>query len=315
MFTEIEGIFVRKDHLHILEACIKISEPSLLVGETGTGKTSIVQKLANRDKKNLIRVSVNGSTGIEEIIGKWLVSKGSTYWQDGILINAMKNGDWIVFDEINAALPEILFSLHSLLDDDRRVILVEKSNEVLRPHEDFRFFATMNPSEEYSGTKDVNRALLSRFNSVIYFEHPQENIEVKILNDRTKIETGIALNLVRLANELRKMKRDGDLYYYCSTRDLIHASKLIQNGVAKNDAVFASIANKMTKDEIKECDKTLKKYIEFPVTSMKSYEDMEKEIIDLKASLEKSKNETDAIQKKMNEEVSKALQLLIAKFK
>ncbi len=232
----------------VMEQCIAASEPALLIGETGTGKTTIIRELAKKRKVELHRVSVNGSTGVEEILGKFLAKGGSTVWQDGILIAAMKKGDWVVFDEINAALPEILFALHSLLDDDRKVTLVEKDNEVVRPHENFRFFATMNPTEEYAGTKELNKAFMSRFAAILNIPTLSEADEHQLLTELHGVESNVAYKLVQLGTTLRKFKSEEKIFYFCSTRDLVHAGNMSKK-LAFEVACQVSVFNKMSGDE------------------------------------------------------------------
>lgn len=153
--------------------------PILLVGETGVGKTSAVRYLAAQTNTPLRRVNVNGSMTAEDFIGQILFDpvKG-TYWKDGVLTEAVRKGYWIVIDEINAASAEILFSLHSLLDDDRYLVLTDHpEREIVKAHPSFRLFATMNPPERYAGTKELNRALLSRFPITLTVPIPSADIE------------------------------------------------------------------------------------------------------------------------------------------
>lgn len=229
----------KKAILHAVEQNL----PVLLIGETGTGKTSLVYELGLDKKKNVSRINLNGQTSVDEFLGKWLLKDKQTYWQDGILTQAMKAGDWIIVDEINGALPEILFSLHSLLDDDRKIILAEKDGEIVKPHEEFRFFATMNPSEEYAGTKDLNKAFMSRFPVVTMFNYPTPEIEMNIIIQRTGIATSQAKFIVGVANVLRKLKGSDRIMYTCSTRDLINYASLLKD--FGNDLAFEySILNK-----------------------------------------------------------------------
>jgi midasin (ATPase involved in ribosome maturation) len=122
----------------------------------------------SKTNNGLRRVNLNGATTVDEFLGKMLINEQGTYWVDGVLVSAMQAGDWILLDEINACLPEIAFCLHSLLDDDRMVVLMEYDGRIVRPHPDFRLFASMNPSEEgrYSGTKTL-KSLLDQFPIVI----------------------------------------------------------------------------------------------------------------------------------------------------
>lgn len=241
--------FVTTENHDLLKACIETNQPALLIGETGTGKTTLIRELAVEKKQTLHRVSLNGSTGVEEIKGKWLVKDGTTFWQDGILTAAMRAGHWIVFDEINAALPEILFTLHSLLDDDRKIVLEEKNNDIVVPHPDFRFFATMNPPEEYAGTKDMNKALMSRFTAVLNIEVLNQQDEYKLLTEEKKADPKTAEILVRIATALRDEKKKDNLSYFCSTRDLVQCVFLVNAKLSLAAAMTGSIINKMSAAE------------------------------------------------------------------
>jgi len=243
-------LYFEKNTNEILTHAISANLPVLLVGDTGTGKTSLVRNIANKEGKKLIRLNLTGQTGVDEILGKWLVNMTQgTYWLDGLLVSAMRKGDWIVLDEINMALPEILSSLHSLLDDDHSIVLKEKDGEIVLPHPDFRFFATMNPCDEYAGTKELNKAFLSRFPVVI--ETQYSKYEPKILKDRANIDDATVDILMMLANEIRSSCKKKLISFSCSTRDLIYAAKMIASGINIIDAVKVSIINKAPAEEQK----------------------------------------------------------------
>lgn len=239
-----------EDILKILAYSIKNSKPSLLIGETGVGKTALIRYLASKTNSNFRRVNLNGQTTVEEFVGKTLLNRSGTYWQDGILVDAMRNGYWLLVDEINAALPEILFTLHSLLDDDGYVVLAEKDGEIVRPHPSFRFFATMNPSGKYAGTKSLNKAFLSRFPIVLQLKFPLPSVEKKIIAQYSQLKGVELIRLIKVANELRSLYQKGDLEYICSTRDLINCAQ-ISADLGIREAMELTIINRCDEEEKK----------------------------------------------------------------
>lgn len=246
-----------KKTLEQVAVAISFNMPVLLVGETGTGKTSLVRHLAYRTGNAFVRVNHNGGTTVEDIVGRWIINaNGTTEWVDGILVEAMKKGYWFLADEINAAGAEINFVYHSLLDDDNRVLLAEKGNEVVMPHPNFRFFAGMNPPTEYAGTKELNRALLSRF-IVVKTDFPAPEIEEKILMDRTGIPQEVAHNMVESAGQIRINHGKGEIAYVFSTRDLLMWAQMYK--VYKKYMLSAemTVLNKVGQDDIDSIRDTL----------------------------------------------------------
>ncbi|MFH0767704.1 MAG: AAA family ATPase, partial [Bacillota bacterium] len=213
------------DILKTLAIAIRDNMPVLLIGESGTGKTSAIRYLANQTKNGLRRVNLNGGTTADELVGRLLINDKGTYWVDGILTEAMRNGEWIVLDEINAALPEVLFVLQSVMDDDAYLVLNEKDDkEIVHKHPNFRLFATCNPPE-YAGTKEMNKALLSRFAICINADFPPTAKEIEIIENRlgnAVSSSVIAEKLVGLANETRKAKELGTADYAINTRDVLN---------------------------------------------------------------------------------------------
>ena len=236
---------------HIIEQvsiCIKEKFPTLLIGETGTGKTSLVRYLAGKTNNGFRRVNHNGGTTVDDIVGKILVNKDGTYWIDGVLIEAMRNGDWFVADEINASSADILFVYHSLLDDDGYVVLPENGGEIVRPHPNFRFFATMNQSTDYHGVKELNKALMSRF-IVIKTDFPNPDVESGIISNRTGIPMDVAKNLVKFAVDIRSAKAKDKIQFVLSTRDLIMWAQMFTIYGKYIPSAEISVLNKVSQDD------------------------------------------------------------------
>ena len=50
---------------------------------------------------------------------------GKLVFQEGVLVEAVRKGYWVILDELNLAPSEVLEALNRLLDDNREVFLVE----------------------------------------------------------------------------------------------------------------------------------------------------------------------------------------------
>jgi cobaltochelatase CobS len=232
-------------YLEKLVYAASMNLPVLLIGETGVGKTQAVRYLAWKTNNGLRRVNLNGATTVDEFLGKLLINEQGTYWIDGVLVDAMQAGDWILLDEINACLPEIAFCLHSLLDDDRMVVLTEHDGRIVRPDPNFRLFASMNPSEEgrYGGTKMLNEALMDRFPVVVRMEYLPEQEEIEAVmaqsgnDDRQVIEC-----MVKAANDVRLAIRSEQIFGTFSTRRVIDWARMSKTFDVRESAHFTILS-------------------------------------------------------------------------
>ena len=262
--NDIVGQDTVKKHLKV---AVKDDKPVIVVGETGTGKTSIIRQLSREQKRKFMRFPITGETSIDDFVGKYTLKDGETVWQDGILLMALKNGWWLVVDEINMALPEILAVLQPLLDDDKMVVVAGHNGEEVKPHKDFRFFATMNPVDEYAGTKELNKALNSRFAMTIVMDYPEAETEIQILQQKCKIDEPTARKIVDFGQWARKAKKDDEIFYTCSTRDLLYWGDFSKS-LPMDEAFEVTILNKAGTDR----DKMAKFYSELD----DSYKNVEK---------------------------------------
>ncbi|KAK1736592.1 midasin [Skeletonema marinoi] len=150
----------------------------LLEGPTSAGKTSLVEYLAARCGHRCVRINNHEHTDIQEYTGSYAAdSKGKISFQEGILVQALRKGHWVILDELNLAPSEVLEALNRLLDDNRELYLAE-INEVVKPHENFRLFATQNPAGAYGGRKPLSKAFRNRFVEVHMSDIPEDEMIV-----------------------------------------------------------------------------------------------------------------------------------------
>ncbi|KZV82948.1 hypothetical protein EXIGLDRAFT_754664 [Exidia glandulosa HHB12029] len=216
--------------------------PVLIEGPTSSGKTSAIEYLAKRTGHRFVRINNHEHTDIQEYIGSYLTDPetGKLTFQDGILVRALRNGDWIVLDELNLAPTDVLEALNRLLDDNRE-LLIPETLEVVKPHANFRLFATQNPPGLYAGRKVLSRAFRNRFLEVQFDDVPEAELE-EILCRRTRIAPPYASRIVAVFRELQKRRQTSrvfetkngfatlrDLFRWAG-RDAISYLELAQNG-------------------------------------------------------------------------------------
>ena len=62
-----------------------------------------------------------------------MVLSAQLVFHDGPLVTAMREGHWIILDELNLAPTDILEALNRVLDDNRELFIPE-TQEVIRAH-------------------------------------------------------------------------------------------------------------------------------------------------------------------------------------
>lgn len=235
----------------------------ILSGGAGVGKTTHITQLAARVNQPLLRINFNGETRMSDLIGKVHVVNGETKWIDGILPMAMRLGWWLLLDELDFAEPAVLSLLHPVLEDESMLVLKENSGEIIRPHTNFRVFATANSigamsdrASDFSGTNTMNEAFLDRW-QVMLVENLPVDEEVKVLRAAAP---GLKPAWAKKIAEFSKKARDGALEFTgnFSTRKSIAWAK--KTSLHRDPVKGAKLAwlDKMPRDEQEAVERSLK---------------------------------------------------------
>lgn len=81
---------------------------------------------------------------------------------EGSLVQALREGHWLLLDEVNLASPETLERVAGLLEEGGSVALTEKGEAAMVPrHPGFCLFAAMNPPTDF-GKKELPAGIRSR---------------------------------------------------------------------------------------------------------------------------------------------------------
>nr|XP_043616411.1 midasin-like [Erigeron canadensis] len=101
----------RRNSLRVLRA-MQLKKPVLLEGSPGVGKTSLVLALGKFSGHSVVRINLSEQTDIMDLLGSDLPiesDEGMQFaWSDGILLQALKNGSWVLLDELNLAPQSVL---------------------------------------------------------------------------------------------------------------------------------------------------------------------------------------------------------------
>lgn len=189
--------FVLKNMLNLVRAATTRKYPILLQGPTSSGKTSMVEHLAKRTGHTFVRINNHEHTDLQEYLGSYVSnSEGNLVFQEGILVEAVRKGYWLVLDELNLAPTDVLEALNRLLDDNRE-LLIPETQEVVKPHPSFVLFATQNPAGLYGGRKHLSRAFRNRFLELHFEDIPENELE-SILCQRCQIAPSYCKRIVEV---------------------------------------------------------------------------------------------------------------------
>lgn len=196
-----------------------------LVGPTGCGKTAAVKEFGAMIGQPVIDVECTRNMREHHLVGGMRVNDEGTYWQDGPLTTAMRNGYILILDELNMAAGDITAMLHPVMDS-RRSLLINQTGETVHAHPDFFVVAGMNPKESYAGAKELNMALGDRFGAQIEMDYLPEDLEIRVVMDQSGIDdVELATLLVRSANMVREARKSDEVGCDISTRSLIRCLK------------------------------------------------------------------------------------------
>ena len=232
------------DEVEIFEAAHRDRLPVMLKGPTGCGKTRFMEYVAWKLGRPLITVAAHEDMTAADLAGRYLLAPEGTVWHDGPLTLAVRQGAICYLDEIVEARQDTTVVIHPL-SDERRILPLEKRNEIITAHPDFQLVISYNPGYQ-SAVKDLKESTKQRF-VAIEFGYSEAPIEAEIIAREAGAEPDIAARLVEIGARTRNLRGHG-LSEGASTRMLIHAARLVGAGIGLAASVQASIVLPITDD-------------------------------------------------------------------
>lgn len=218
--------------------------PVMIKGPTGCGKTRFIEHMAARLGRPLYTVSCHDDLTAADLVGRHLIGEQGTFWVDGPLTRAVREGAICYLDEVVEARKDTTVVIHPLTDD-RRILPIERTGETLKAPAEFMLVVSYNPGYQ-NILKGMKPSTRQRFVGMT-FDFPAASLEQEIIQRETGIDEKTAKSLVKLAAALRVLK-DHDLEEAASTRLLIYAARLIRSGMNAIDACLAAMAEPLTDD-------------------------------------------------------------------
>ncbi|MBI5786465.1 MAG: CbbQ/NirQ/NorQ/GpvN family protein [Rhodocyclales bacterium] len=218
--------------------------PVLIKGPTGVGKTRFVAYMAAKLGLPLFTVACHDDLTAADLVGRHLIGDGGTYWSDGPLTRAVREGGICYLDEVVEARKDTTVVIHPLADH-RRVLPIDRTGELLHAPDNFMLIVSYNPGYQ-NFLKGMKPSTRQRFVS-LRFDFPAAAREEAILLGETGCEPMVAKQLVSIGRSLRALK-DVDLEEVASTRLLVYAALLIRDGLDPVEACRAAMVESLTDD-------------------------------------------------------------------
>ncbi|MCG7993472.1 MAG: CbbQ/NirQ/NorQ/GpvN family protein [Candidatus Thiodiazotropha lotti] len=233
------------NEIELFEHAYRHQLPLLIKGPTGCGKTRFVNHMAARLGRPVYTVSCHDDLTAADLVGRHLIGEGETFWSDGPLTRAVREGAICYLDEVVEARKDTTVVLHPLTDD-RRILPIERTGEILQAPPEFMLIVSYNPGYQ-NLLKGLKPSTRQRFLAT-RFDFPESELEQQVLISETGIEASLAKRLVTLANALRALK-DHDLEEAASTRLLVYTATLIEGGYAPLEACRAALVEPLSDDQ------------------------------------------------------------------
>jgi MoxR-like ATPase len=236
--VEADSTIPQKDNTYVpfgffrqLEQIIKSQTfyPVFITGLSGNGKTTMVEQVAAKLKRECIRVNISIETDEDDLIGGNTLHDGNVIYREGPVLMAMRRGAVLLIDEIDRGSNKLM-CLQSILEG--KPFFNKKTGEMVYPEKGFTIIATANTKGR--GTEDgrfiaaqiLDEAFLERFPITVEQEYPSAAVEKKIVNNKMefygRVDTDFAEKLVNWAEIIRKTFVEGGVDEIVSTRRLVN---------------------------------------------------------------------------------------------
>jgi len=192
-------------------------------------------------------ITINGHEDLDAdtLKGRHYLLNDEVVWLNGPAFLAAKYGAFLYFDEPAEARPDTLVVLHELTDH-RQQLTLERLGLTQKAASSFGFGMSYNDRYQ-DPKKEFKPSTAQRFIHVPLAYPKDEALEIKIVTDKTGLDPKIAKSLVSIARGTRTLAEKRELKEGASTREIIYAAQLINDGISPKEAAQVTLCHPLTR--------------------------------------------------------------------
>lgn len=200
----------------LFDVAVEEYENVILVGDTGSSKTSVARAYAAYHRMPFYAVEGSESMDPGIVVGKTTTLPDGTFgWMDGKLSLVARYGGVILFDEVNMTLPRVMAAFKALISVSRWLDLPENGETILAGHgghdhstddegqtvcegDPMPVFIMAAMNDRYVGTRRLNEATLNQFPIPLDWGY-ERSVEEELITSRRLIDLAERMrNLVEI---------------------------------------------------------------------------------------------------------------------
>jgi hypothetical protein len=201
--------------------------PVFITGLSGGGKTILVNQICAELQRECVRINFSVETDKTDLIGSDTLINGNIVFEEGPVLQCLRNGWVLLLDEIDRSNPNNILILNGILEGEG--YYNPKTAEYIPAADGFNVIATAN-SKGYGDdngkflSQILDTAFLERFPITLEQDFPSEKLENKIVQKHLD-DIDFAEKLVKWARVIRKTYENGGISEIVSTRRLVHIAE------------------------------------------------------------------------------------------
>lgn len=192
-------------------------------------------------------ITINGHEDLDAdtLKGRHYLMDEEVVWLNGPAYLAAKQGAFLYFDEPAEARPDTLVVLHELTDH-RHQLTIERLGLTQKVAPSFGFGMSYNDRYQ-DPRKEFKPSTAQRFIHVPLAYPKEEDLEIKIVMTKTGLDQKTIRSLVSIARGTRTIAEKRELKEGASTREIIYAAQLINDGISPKEAALVTLCHPLTR--------------------------------------------------------------------